>query len=177
MATENDTNVIFDNLDKRLILKNIASPPGVGTFSLTTNLSKGETYLISAEAEDVEENEDGLIGISITSDKPIVVNSGSANGSFHDGGGRDYVIDQIVGADKIGMEYVFVKDGSNGWENVLIVANEDDTDIYLDGSISCICQFSCAGDYVLIEEMNIVMEDQIEHYMLVHLKMFMLGKE
>ena len=153
MATENDTNVIFDNLVKGLILKNITTPSGAGTFSLTTNLSKGESYLISAEAEDSVFNQDGLIGVSITSDKPIVVNSGSANGSFHDGGGRDYGIDQIVGADKIGMEYVFVKgNGSNGWENVLIVANEDDTDIYLDGDLSVVfANLAKAGDYVLIE--------------------------
>ena len=38
-----------------------------------------------------------------------MVNSGSANGSFHNGGGRDYGIDQLVGADKIGKDYVFVK--------------------------------------------------------------------
>ena len=52
---------------------------------------------------------------------------------------------KIVGADKIGMEYVFVKgNGSNGWENVLIVANEVDDTRYLSGwgSISCICKFS-----------------------------------
>ena len=153
MATENNTNIIFDNLVKGLILKNITTPSGAGTFSLTTNLSKGESYLISAEAEDSVFNQDGLIGVSITSDKPIVVNSGSANGSFHDGGGRDYGIDQIVGADKIGMEYVFVKgNGSNGWENVLIVANEDDTDIYLDGDLSVVfANLDKAGDYVLIE--------------------------
>ena len=78
MATENDTNVIFDNLVKGLILKNITTPSGAGTFSLTTNLSKGESYPISAEAEDSVFNQDGLIGVSITSDKPIVVNSGSA---------------------------------------------------------------------------------------------------
>ena len=75
--------------------------------------------------------------------------------------------------------FLLVKgNGSNGWENVLIVANEDDTDIYLDGDLSVVfANLAKAGDYVLIEEMNIVMEDQVERYMLVHLKMFMLGKE
>ena len=152
MATENNTNVIFDNLKKGLILKNITSPSGSGTFSLTTTLSKGESYLISAEAEDSVFNQDGLIGVSITSDKPIVVNSGSANGSFHNGGGRDYGIDQIVGADKIGMEYVFVKgNGANGYENVLIVADQDDTDIFINGSSTVTRNLTKAGDYYLIE--------------------------
>ena len=80
-----------------------------------------------------------MIGVLIESDKPIVVNSGSANGSFHTGSGRDYGIDQLVGADKIGNEYIFVRgSGSDGWENILIVAYEDDTDIYLDGDLSVI---------------------------------------
>ena len=116
MATENNTQVVVDNLDKALDLAGIASPGGTGTFSQTFTLDKGETYLIAAEAENAIANRDGLIGISIESDKPIVVNSGSANGSFHNGGGRDYGIDQLVGADKIGNEYVFVRgSGSDGW--------------------------------------------------------------
>ena len=152
MATENNTSVVFDNLDKRLELLNITSPLGTGTFSITINLDKGETYLISAEAEDSEFNEDGLIGVSINSDKPIAVNSGSANGSFHNGGGRDYGIDQIVGADKIGREYVFVKgNGGNGWENILIVADEDNTEIFINESTTPVGTLINAGDYYLIE--------------------------
>ena len=153
MATENNTQVVVDNLDKALDLAGIASPGGTGTFSQTFTLDKGETFLIAAEAENAIANRDGLIGISIESDKPIVVNSGSANGSFHNGGGRDYGIDQLVGADKIGNEYVFVRgSGSDGWENILIVAYEDDTDIYLDGDLSVVfANLAKAGDYVLIE--------------------------
>ena len=88
MATENNTHVVVDNLDRALDLAGIISPGGAGTFSQTFTLDKGETYLISAEAENAIANRDGLIGISIESDKPIVVNSGSANGSFHNGGGE-----------------------------------------------------------------------------------------
>ena len=153
MATEDNTQVLIDNLDRGLDLAGIASPAGTGTFSITFTLDKGETYLLSAEAENVVANRDGLIGVLIESDKPIVVNSGSANGSFHTGSGRDYGIDQLVGADKIGNEYVFVRgSGSDGWENILIVAYEDDTDIYLDGDLSLVyANLAKAGDYVLIE--------------------------
>ena len=152
MATEDNTQVIFDNLDKALDLESISSPTGSGTFSLTINLDKGETYLIAAEAENAVANRDGLIGVSIDSDKPIVVNSGSANGSNHNGGGRDYGIDQLVGADKIGTEYIFVRgSGQDGWENLLIVANEDNTEIYTDGGATPIVTLVNAGDYYLIE--------------------------
>ena len=152
MATENNTQVVVDNLDKALDLAGIASPSGTGTFSKTFTLDKGETYLIAAEAENTVANRDGLIGVLIESDKPVVVNSGSANGSFHNGNGRDYGIDQMVGADKIGSEYVFVRgSGSDGWENILIVANEDDTDIFVDGGATPITTLVSAGDYYLIE--------------------------
>ena len=155
MATEDATQVIFDNLDKSLDLISIASPPGSGTFSLTAQLERGEIYLIAAEADDALTNRDGLIGISIESDLPIVVNTGSANGSFHNGSGRDYGIDQMVGADKIGNEYIFVKgNGSNGWENVLIVADQDNTDIFLDDNLIPITNLAKAGDYYLIEGDN-----------------------
>ncbi len=152
MATEDATQVIFDNLDKTLDLMSITSPPGTGTFSLTAQLERGQIYLIAAEADDAPANRDGLIGVSIESDRPIVVNTGSANGSFHNGGGRDYGIDQMVGADKIGDEYVFVKgNGENGWENILIVADEDNTDVFLDDNPIPITSLAKAGDYYLIE--------------------------
>ena len=152
MATEDATQVIFDNLDKTLDLMSITSPPGTGTFSLTAQLERGQIYLIAAEADDALANRDGLIGVSIESDRPIVVNTGSANGSFHNGGGRDYGIDQMVGADKIGDEYVFVKgNGENGWENILIVADEDNTDVFLDDNPIPITNLAKAGDYYLIE--------------------------
>lgn len=152
MATENNTQVVVDNLDKALDLAGIASPGGAGTFSETFTLDKGETYLLSAEAENVIANREGLIGVLIESDKPIVVNSGSANGSFHNGGSRDYGIDQIVGADKIGKEFIFVKgSGADGWENILIVANEDDTDIHLNGNASPTYNIVNAGEHIVIE--------------------------
>ena len=152
MATQDATQVTFDNLDNALDLVSIPTAGGAGTFSFTIALDAGESYLIAAEAEDAVANRDGLIGVSIESDRPIVVNSGSANGSFHNGGGRDYGIDQMVGADRIGNEYVFVRgNGSDGWENILLVANEDDTDIFLDGNPTAIANLAEAGDYYLIE--------------------------
>jgi gliding motility-associated-like protein len=152
MASEDATQVTFDNLNKNLDLISIPSPSGTGTFSLTVELDRGEVYLIAAEADDAPANRDGLIGVSIESDRPIAVNTGSANGSFHNGGGRDYGIDQMVGADKIGKEYIFVKgNGNDGWENILIVAHQDDTDIFLDGDSSPIANLAQAGDYYLIE--------------------------
>jgi hypothetical protein len=76
---------------------------------VSTTLNEGESYILATNYFHNVINRDGLIGTLINADKPIIVNTGSANVSFHTGGGRDYGIDQIVGIDKIGPEYIFVK--------------------------------------------------------------------
>jgi gliding motility-associated-like protein len=129
MASEDDTKVTFDDLPTGISIKNYP-----GSIPISITLNEGESYIVATNAADTAINRDGLIGALITSDKPIVTNIGSANGSFHNGGGRDYGMDQIVGIDKIGSEYIFVKgDGNDGWENVLIVAHEDNTTIEING--------------------------------------------
>lgn len=145
MATEDNTQINFSNLPAGLIIKNFS-----GTTPINTTLNEGESYTIATNCIDATINQDGLIGCLVQSDKPIVVNCGSTNGSFGTGNGRDYGIDQIVGASKIGTEYIFVKgDGDNAWENVLIVAHTDNTSISINGNppISTIN----AGEYYNIE--------------------------
>jgi len=104
MATEDDTQVTFDDLPAGLVIKNYP-----GSFPIITTLDKGESFTIATNSSVNTTNQDGLIGSLVSSDKPIVVNCGSANGSFGGGGGRDYGLDQIVGISKIGKEYIFVK--------------------------------------------------------------------
>ncbi|WP_298948811.1 T9SS type B sorting domain-containing protein [uncultured Polaribacter sp.] len=146
MASEDNTQVTFSDLPTGIAVKNYS-----GTLPISITLNEGESYIVATNAADNTINKDGLIGTLINSDKPIVVNLGSANGSFHNGGGRDYGIDQIVGLDKIGTEYIFVKgDGENGWENVLIVAHEDDTEIRVNGNSNFFAKIP-AGGYALIE--------------------------
>ena len=80
-----------------------------------------------------------------------MVNSGSSNGSFHNGGARDYGIDQIVDLSRVGKEYILVRgDGSDGWENILVVGHEDGTEINIYGSSNS-TQTINAGEYHLIE--------------------------
>ncbi|TGV03004.1 T9SS type B sorting domain-containing protein [Flavivirga rizhaonensis] len=145
MATEDNTQVTFSNLPAGLVIKNYS-----GTTPINTTLNKGESYTIATNSSSAVINRDGLIGSLISSDKPIVVNCGSANGSFGGGGGRDYGIDQIVDVSKVGTEYIFVRgDGSNDWENVLIVAHTDNTSISVNGNVP-IATIN-AGNYYVIE--------------------------
>lgn len=145
MATENNTTVVIDDLPSGLSIRNYT-----GSFPITVSLNEGESYVVATNSNENAVNRDGLIGTLIQADKPIVMNSGSANGSFHNGNGRDYGIDQIVGLDRIGSEYIFVRgDGANTFENVLIVAHEDDTEIFINGNTS-VASID-AGEYYLIE--------------------------
>jgi gliding motility-associated-like protein len=145
MATEDNTQVSFSNLPAGLIIKN-----HTGTTPINTTLNKGESYTLATNSLDSVINRDGLIGCLINSDKPIVVNCGSANGSFGNGGGRDYGMDQIVDLSKVGTEYIFVRgDGDNAWENVLIVAHTDNTSISINGNTP-ITTIN-AGEYYVIE--------------------------
>ena len=146
MASEDGTQVTFDNLPSGLIIKNYT-----GTTPVSLILNEGESYTIATNSFDNVTNRDGLIGCLVTSDKPIVVNCGSANGSFDNGGGRDYGIDQIAGLSKVGKEYIFVRGGGNNeWENVLIVPHTYPTEIFINGSTFPIT-ITAASRYALIE--------------------------
>ena len=130
MATEDNTQVNFSDLPSGLIIKNYT-----GATPISITLNEGESYTIATNSDDATVNQDGLIGCLVNSDKPIVVNCGSANGSFGTGGGRDYGIDQIVDLSKVGTEYIFVRgDGDDGWENVLIVPHDFPTDVFINGN-------------------------------------------
>ncbi|QTD38174.1 T9SS type B sorting domain-containing protein [Polaribacter batillariae] len=151
MATQNNTNVLFSNLTAGILIKNSSN---TGTSSISTTLNEGESYIIATNASDNEINKDGLIGTLIISNKDIVVNVGSANGSFGSGDGRDYGLDQIVDVSKVGTEYIFVRgNGNNDWEKILIVAHTNDTDIFVNGNSSPIATID-AGEYYPIDGNN-----------------------
>jgi len=153
MASENTTSITINNINTGVdILDFDEAALGVsltGTLNdISFTLNRGENYTIvtrSDQGVDVAAaieanpnqttNSDGLIGAYISSNKPIVVNSGSLNGSFGTGGARDYGFDQLVDYSKVGTEYVFVRgSGSNDWENVLLVAHTDATTITINGN-------------------------------------------
>ncbi|TBN06397.1 T9SS type B sorting domain-containing protein [Hyunsoonleella flava] len=145
MATEDNTQVNFSNLANNLIIQNYT-----GAVPVTVTLNEGESYTIALNSFDALVNRDGLIGCLVNSDKPIVVNCGSANGSFGTGGARDYGIDQIVGLSKVGNEYIFVRgDGPNDWENILIVAHTDNTSVSVNGNATGTTLN--AGQFLIIE--------------------------
>ena len=101
-------------------------------------------------------NRDALVGMSIESSKNIAVISGGANGSMTETEtGRDHGIDQIVGYDKAGTEFIFIEGNRSigepdDFDNAIIVAHEDDTAVYLRGETTATVTLT-AGQFYSIE--------------------------
>ena len=130
LATENNTTVSFSNIKAGAVLTNNAS---VGNTPSSVILNSGESYIIAVQGP-TNANKDALIGALVSSDKPIAVNCGSFGGT-NATGNFDLGFDEIVSAERTGSEYIFVKStGVSSVERVLLIANQDNTDIFLNGA-------------------------------------------
>lgn len=146
LATENNTTVSFGDINPGVTLINNA---GAGNTPANITLNSGESYVFAVQGPSIP-NKDGLIGASITSDKPIAVNCGSFAGSNGTTSNLDLGFDQIVSAERTGKEYIFIKgNGLDVTERPLIVANENNTEVYLNGSATPFVTLN-AGDYVAL---------------------------
>ena len=148
LATENNTTVSFGDIKPGVQLINNSA---VGSNPSSIILNAGESFVIAVEGPN-NANRDGLIGASITSDKPIAVNCGSFAGSNGTTSNLDLGMDQIVSAERTGMEYIFVKgSGVDVTERPLLIADSNNTDIYLNGSTTPYNSTPMnSGDYIAL---------------------------
>jgi len=133
MATEDNTNVTITGFSPSLIFSD-----GVGRTQFTFTLNKGQSYIIDGRGG-ISQNWTGFIGAKIDSDKPVSITNGNFNGQYATSStnSSDILMDQGVPIDKLGQEFVLMKGNGNpynGMEKALIVATEDNTQIYLNGS-------------------------------------------
>ncbi|MEZ4936415.1 MAG: T9SS type A sorting domain-containing protein [Crocinitomicaceae bacterium] len=158
MATEDNTTVTVTDIRPGVIFHG-TTPTGAPLTSpdVTVTLDAGESYVMAAYIDEsgATENLNGVNGTHITSDKAIVVNSGSwLGGNALIGGapqqGRDLGIDQIVPLETIGDEYVLIKGEGIDNEKTIVIASQDNTDIYLDGNAVAVATIN-AGDYYVID--------------------------
>ncbi len=147
MASENNTFVTVSNPNFTF--------DGHGSNTFTVVLHAGQSYLVKRDLfasglTNVTVN--NINGTHITSNKPIVVNSGSWTAGM-DAGLRDIGVDQLVPVDITGKQYILCRGGgSNLTESIIVVATEDNTAIYLNGNSSAFTNLSNAGDYAIIPE-------------------------
>ncbi len=146
LATENNTTVSFNDIKAGVtLINNVAA----GNTPANIILNRGESYTIATSGTTIA-NRDGLIGASITSSKPIAVNCGSFAGSNGDAPNLDVGFDQIVSAERTGTEYVFIRgNGLDVVERPLIIADQDNTEVFLNGSTTSFITLN-AGQYVAL---------------------------
>ncbi len=153
LATEDNTTISFGDIKPGVALVNNTA---AGSTPAPIVLNKGESYAIAVQGANTSSpsviaNKDGLIGAFINSNKPIAVNCGSFAGSNGTTGNLDLGFDQIVSAERTGTEYIFIKgNGVDVMERPLIVANEDNTAVFLNGSTTATTTLS-AGQYLALD--------------------------
>ncbi|MCZ4695857.1 hypothetical protein DWB61_14515 [Ancylomarina euxinus] len=161
MATEDTTTVKFTDIKTEVISQLIAGsiePFAISALdTITVLLQKGQSYVIGIDHDTKgfgTGNMNALNGTHILSDKDIVVNTGSwTSGSS---AGQDMGIDQIVPYEQIRDKYIVLKgEGNSSTEVPIVVATEDGTDIYLNGSSTPINSFPLsAGEPYLVTTGN-----------------------
>lgn len=141
VATENNTEVLVYSPVP------VDGHPALTPF--TVNLDQGETYscanTIPATHFDPSTHPSGAV---VLADKPIAVSIKDDSNHNPSGGCYDLMLDQIVPVDILGTEYVAVKGAlnSNGDESLFIMAVENNTQVYIDGSATPITTLF-AGQY------------------------------
>lgn len=155
LATENNTTVTVSWNTTGVSFIN-GTPTG-NTHTLT--LQKGESFIFAGSGSDTA-NKSGFMGAKVVADKPISLTNGSCNGNFGvTTGGSDAIMDQSVPTDRLGNTFAMVKTLSTAptlnMEGGLIIATQDNTEIYLNGSTTP-AQTINAGEWYRINETNYV---------------------
>jgi len=161
MATEDNTTVLFSDISPNVIFRN--TPVTAGTSNnISVVLMAGESYTIAAWLDEpgATGNVNDVNGTLITSDKPIAVNTGSWLSGAHNNL-RDIGVDQIVPVSFIDSEYIFIEgDGNANTERPLIVAEYDNTDIYVNGAGVPVATIN-AGEYLYLPQTAYSANDNI----------------
>uniref|UniRef100_UPI0009E2A9E7 PKD-like domain-containing protein n=1 Tax=Tenacibaculum mesophilum TaxID=104268 RepID=UPI0009E2A9E7 len=155
MATEDNTIIDITDYHPDSEFRNGTDPDGITVDNIQITLNAGETYVLQALKNQTVINEDGWLGATIRSDKNIAISNGGLNVGVRTGSnGRDAAIDQPVPENVIGQEYVFIRgNGANETEFPLIIATQDGTEIYVNGSATPIATIN-KGEYFEIPGSN-----------------------
>jgi len=163
LATEDNTNVTVSwNPTAGVVFIN-GSPTG---NTQTFTLQKGQSFILAGSGTQ-SGNLTGFIGAKIVSDKPITLTNGSCNANFSAStSGSDPVLDQSVPVDRLGNTFAMVKTRSTApnlnMEGGLIVATEDNTQVFLNGGGTSVATLA-AGEWYRINETSYVAQGTSGH--------------
>jgi hypothetical protein len=151
MATEDNTTINIFGYDPNCTFRQGSNETSITDDYLTITLNKGQTYVLEASVISVSSaNVGGWIGASITSDNPIAVSFGEMHYQPYAINNQDCAIDQIIPENALGKEYIFVRgNGLDNEEFPEIIATQNDTKIYVNGSTTPIATIN-SGEYYAI---------------------------
>jgi len=156
MATEDNTIVNIFDYDSDCVFRLGNNPTGITDDSLQITLQRGESYVLQARPDLETANIDGWIGATIESSKNIVISNGGMNYTVSTNitNGKDAGIDQPVPEKNLGKDYIFIRGaGLDETEFVNIIAIEDNTNIYVNGSATPIATID-NGEYYIVNGSN-----------------------
>lgn len=150
LATEDNTNVTVSDFDP-----NISFSDGIPKTQIKFTLQKGQSYIIDGTGDYYQNRNGSFIGAKIVSDKPISITNGNFNGQYATTSdtSSDILMDQGVPTSKLGQEFILMKgngDRTKGMERAIIVATENNTQIYLNGATMPVATIN-AGQHYLTE--------------------------
>jgi gliding motility-associated-like protein len=124
--------------------------PALQQFSVTLNA--GQTYSCGFTGTNYEQPANHPSGAVVLADKPIAVSLKDDSNHNPSGGCYDLMGDQIVPVSILGEDYVAVKGSLNntGDESVVILATENNTQIYIDGASTPVTTLF-AGEYYRVD--------------------------
>ncbi len=162
MATEDGTVVEIDQIKPGVVFTNTTASGDILTSEkITVTLNRGQSYVVGIKADQYASQGgtapfNDVNGTRVRSNKPIVMNSGTVLGcpDRNNVGSRDMGFDQIAPVTRAGYEYVFVKGSASigsDLETPILVAVEDDTEVFLNGSLAPHTNSSMSeGDYLFL---------------------------
>jgi gliding motility-associated-like protein len=137
MAMEDNTTITLDTPFDMFL-----AGPGDLANPYVLTLDQHECYLIRGDGP-IEY----VCGSHVTADKEIVVISGSTHTRIAGGGAADGGTDQLVPIGLQGTDYVVIKgDNDNPFDYAMVVATEDNTDVFIDGNGTAAANID-AGEY------------------------------
>lgn len=138
VATEDNTNVTI------LPAKDITGHPAGMAFTIVLNA--GQTWSGTAVSQLPAQHPAGSL---ITSNKPIAVTV--KDDSVHDPFGNncaDLTGDQLIPNTLIGKQYIVVKGFLNGADRAVILASQNNTDIFIDGNPVPVATLNAGQTYI-----------------------------